>query len=207
VKKVETYIKGDVLHENKTTAMPHSRDFSRTFWVEQQKKKVSSGCGIYMQDSTQQALISISQPLKLHEPSHHTAADNTVDWLIIPIKHWECAPFFLRHRHHQTITTVQRSLPIKKPVLSTRQYPNGPSVDPLVATSSLFVHIPAALAVVSSLQCPCYTCLLLPLGRSPPPNLALLSSCCVSGCIEFANYISNSLHTWCFIIICLNASG
>jgi len=47
--------------------------------VEQQKKKVSEGCGIYMQDSTQQALISISQPLKLHEPSHHTAADNIVD--------------------------------------------------------------------------------------------------------------------------------
>jgi hypothetical protein len=37
-KKVETYIKGDVLHENKTTAMPHSRDFSHTSeWTTKEK--------------------------------------------------------------------------------------------------------------------------------------------------------------------------
>jgi hypothetical protein len=38
-KKVGTYIEGDVLHENKTTAMPHSRDFSHTSeWSNKRKK-------------------------------------------------------------------------------------------------------------------------------------------------------------------------
>jgi hypothetical protein len=72
--------------------------------------------------------------------------------LLKPKKH-KLAPFFIGRRHHQTITTVQRTLPFKKPVLSARQNPNvDPLVALLVATSTPFVHIPAALVVVSSLQ-------------------------------------------------------
>ncbi len=93
-----------------------------------------------MQGSTQQALISISQPLKLHEPSHHTAADDIVDWLIIPIKHWECAPLFLRHRHHQTITTVLKTLPIRNLSFLQDNTLMVPSVDPLVCNFHSFLY-------------------------------------------------------------------